>query len=107
MASNLCVKTFIEKFISGLLFYFQKFLNKTKYYQLIPKIWKYHYKSPIISKNLKIISSPYETLKRELRPLQKISDHYPKYLLTMDSIQPNANYDGIQKKNLMDWLLEE
>ncbi len=48
-----------------------------------------------------------ETLKRELRPLQKISDNYPKYLLTMDSIQPNANYDGIQKKNLMDWLLEE
>ena len=48
-----------------------------------------------------------ETLKRELRPLQKISDNYPKYLLTMDSIQPNANYDGIQKKNLLDWLLEE
>lgn len=48
-----------------------------------------------------------ETLKRELRPLEKISDHYPKYLLTMDSIQPNANYDGIQKKNLLDWLLEE
>ena len=48
-----------------------------------------------------------ETLKRELRPLQKIADNYPKYLLTMDSIQPNANYDGIQKKNLIDWLLEE
>ena len=48
-----------------------------------------------------------ETLKRELRPLQKIVDNYPKYLLTMDSIQPNANYDGIQKKNLLDWLLEE
>ena len=47
------------------------------------------------------------TLKRELRPLQKIADNYPKYLLTMDSIQPNANYDGIQKKNLIDWLLEE
>jgi hypothetical protein len=56
---------------------------------------------------LKIISSPSATLKRELCPLQKIADHYPKYLLTMDSIQPNANYDGIQKKNLMDWLLEE
>ena len=25
----------------------------------------------------------------------------------MDNIQPNANYDGIQKKNLLDWLLEE
>lgn len=47
-----------------------------------------------------------ETLKRELRPLQKITDQYPKYLLTMDTIQPNANYDGIEKKNLLDWLME-
>ena len=86
---------------------FQKFYNNTKYHLLFPIIFKYHYKAPIISKYLKIISFPTETLKRELRPLQKISDHYPKYLLTMDSIQPNANYDGIQKKNLLDWLLEE
>ncbi|HHW7568264.1 TPA: ATP-binding protein [Mannheimia haemolytica] len=47
-----------------------------------------------------------ETLARELRPLQAISDQYPKYLLTMDSIQPNVNYNGIQKKNILDWLLE-
>ena len=53
------------------------------------------------------MSFPTETLKRELRPLQKIADNYPKYLLTMDNIQPNANYDGLQKKNLLDWLLEE
>ena len=86
---------------------FQKFYNNTKYYQLFSKILKYHYKAPIFSKYLKIISFPSETLKREPRPLQKIADNYPKYLLTMDSIQPNANYDGIQKKNLLDWLLEE
>ncbi|MFA9487550.1 MULTISPECIES: ATP-binding protein [unclassified Mannheimia] len=48
-----------------------------------------------------------ETLERELRPLQAISDQYPKYLLTMDTIQPNANYNGIQKKNILDWLLEQ
>ncbi|MDD0822885.1 ATP-binding protein [Mannheimia sp. AT1] len=47
-----------------------------------------------------------ETLERELRPLQMIDDQYPKYLLTMDIIQPNANYNGIQKKNILDWLLE-
>lgn len=48
-----------------------------------------------------------ETLERELRPLQAINDQYPKYLLTMDTIQPNANYNGIQKKNILDWLLEQ
>lgn len=44
-------------------------------------------------------------LARELRPLQKISDSYPKYLLTLDTLNPNANYDGIQKENIIDWLL--
>lgn len=48
-----------------------------------------------------------ETLERELRPLQAIDDQHPKYLLTLDQIQPEANYDGIQKKSLIDWLLED
>lgn len=48
-----------------------------------------------------------KTLERELRPLQAIDDQHPKYLLTLDQIQPEANYDGIQKKSLIDWLLEE
>ncbi|MBG9368076.1 ATP-binding protein [Streptococcus sp. NLN64] len=47
------------------------------------------------------------TLERELRPLQAIKDQYPKYLLTLDQIQSEANYDGIQKKALLNWLLEE
>lgn len=47
-----------------------------------------------------------ETLERELRPLQAIDDQYPKYLLTLDQIQPEANYDGIQKKSLLNWLLD-
>ena len=46
-------------------------------------------------------------LARELRPLKKINDSYPKYLLTMDTLNKDANYDGIQKKNILDWLLEE
>ena len=46
-------------------------------------------------------------LARELRPLKKINDSYPKCLLTMDTLNKDANYDGIQKKNILDWLLEE
>lgn len=48
-----------------------------------------------------------ETLERELRPLESIKDQFPKYLLTMDTIQPTANYNGIEKKNIIDWLLEK
>ena len=45
------------------------------------------------------------TLKRELEPLQKISDNHPKILLAMDEYMPNANYDGIRKLSLLEWLL--
>lgn len=44
-------------------------------------------------------------LERELRSLQDIKDSYPKYLLTLDTINPTVNYNGIQKMNLIDWLL--
>lgn len=46
------------------------------------------------------------TLERELAPLQDINDHYPKYILTMD-IDPIADYNGIKKINVLDWLLEK
>ena len=46
------------------------------------------------------------TLEREFPPLQDINDHYPKYILTMD-IDPIADYDGIKKVNVLDWLLEK
>ena len=46
------------------------------------------------------------TLERELASLQDINDHYPKYILTMD-IDPTADYDGIKKINVLDWLLEK
>lgn len=44
------------------------------------------------------------TLERELKSLQKINDHYPKYILTLDD-DPDADYDGIRRINALDWLL--
>jgi predicted AAA+ superfamily ATPase len=45
------------------------------------------------------------TLARELRPLQAISDNNPKYLLTLDTFNAKADYDGIQKLPLLEWLM--
>ncbi|WP_330694440.1 ATP-binding protein, partial [Intestinibacter bartlettii] len=47
-----------------------------------------------------------KVLERELRSLQKTGDHYPKYLITMD-MDLSADYNGITKINVIDWLLEE
>ncbi len=44
------------------------------------------------------------TLKRELAPLQKIADHYPKFILTLDE-DPEADYEGIRCVNALGWLL--
>jgi len=44
------------------------------------------------------------TLERELAPLRNISDHYPKYILTLDE-DPDADYEGIRKVRALDWLL--
>lgn len=46
-----------------------------------------------------------DTLQRELAPFRKIPDNYPKYLLTLDEVFGNADYEGIQKKNVLEWLL--
>lgn len=46
------------------------------------------------------------TLLRELRPLQKITDHYPKYIITLDE-DPDADYDGIRRINALQFLLGE
>ncbi|MFT4245020.1 MAG: ATP-binding protein [Micrococcaceae bacterium] len=46
-----------------------------------------------------------KTRDRELKPLRKITDNFPKYLLTMDKLFPDDNYEGIQKKNILDWLI--
>ncbi len=45
-----------------------------------------------------------KTLNRELLPLQKISDNYPKVILTLDD-DPEADYDGIKRINVLDWLM--
>ncbi len=47
------------------------------------------------------------TLQRELDPLQRINDHYPKILLTLDEIGAGANYDAIRQYSLIDWLLDK
>lgn len=44
-------------------------------------------------------------LKRELAPLRKISDNYPKYLLTLDEVFGEMDYGGIQKMNALKWMM--
>lgn len=46
-----------------------------------------------------------KTRVRELRPLESISDNYPKYILTMDQTVFD-DYSGIRVKNIIDFLLE-
>ena len=45
-------------------------------------------------------------LRRELSPLEQLDDNYPKYLLTMDVLHKTDNHNGIEQKNVLDWLLE-
>lgn len=45
-----------------------------------------------------------KTYQREISAFRNIRDNYPKYLLTMDF--DNANIEGIQKINVIDWLLK-
>ena len=47
-----------------------------------------------------------KVLKRELKSLQKTKDHYKKILLTLD-MDLEADYDGITKMNVIDWLLND
>lgn len=47
-----------------------------------------------------------KTLERELSALESINDHYPKFILTMD-IDPEVDYNGIRKINVLDWLLDK
>lgn len=48
-----------------------------------------------------------DVLERELKPLQQVRDQYPKYLLTLDEIAGEADYNGIRKQNALKWLLGE
>jgi predicted AAA+ superfamily ATPase len=44
-----------------------------------------------------------KTLARELEPLRKIRDNYQKFIISTD--YDNSVYDGIEKINVVDWLL--
>ena len=46
------------------------------------------------------------TLARELRPLRRLDDNYPKTLLTLDDVFSTMDYSGVKKRNVIDWLLE-
>ena len=43
-----------------------------------------------------------ETIIRELNPLLKVADNYPKYILTMDKI--NQSHEGIEHINIINFL---
>ena len=45
------------------------------------------------------------TLKRELASLEKIDDHFPKILLTLDEIGAGTTHNGIRQLNVLDWML--
>jgi len=47
-----------------------------------------------------------KTLERELKPLDNINDHNPKYLLTSD-YTPYTSHNGIKQINVFDWLLDK
>lgn len=52
-----------------------------------------------------VIDADGKTLERELAPLDGISDHNPKYLLTMD-YGPLISHNGIKQIHVLDWLLK-
>ena len=45
------------------------------------------------------------TLERELESLNKIQDHFPKYIITLDEHTPNTSYNGIKIINAIDFLM--
>lgn len=48
-----------------------------------------------------------DTLARELAPFRRLSDNYPKTLLTLDEAFGSMDYEGVQKRNAIGWLLGE
>ena len=47
-----------------------------------------------------------QTLQRELAPLTKIRDSWPKYLITRDTLGSDRVFDGVQLINAAQWLLD-
>ena len=50
--------------------------------------------------------SKQSTVERELLPLQKLKDNFPKYLITLDKTDEKT-YNGIKQINIIDWLLDK
>jgi predicted AAA+ superfamily ATPase len=46
-----------------------------------------------------------KTFNREISAFRNIRDNYPKFLLTLD--YDSVNIDGVQKINVIDWLLNQ
>ncbi len=46
------------------------------------------------------------TFFREIRPFEQIRDFNRRILLTMD-VEPTSTHKGIQKINVIDWLLND
>jgi uncharacterized protein len=46
------------------------------------------------------------TLEREIRPLRKIQNNYPKCIMTLD-LDPVADFDGIKRFNVLDYLMKK
>jgi len=67
-------------------FVFQKPNNEIEYYQVAYTV------------------TDEKTFEREISAFRNIRDNHPKYLLTMDF--DNSNLEGIQKINVIDWLLK-
>lgn len=47
-----------------------------------------------------------KVLERELAPMKKIRDNFPKYLLTLDDLFGEMNYEGIEKRNVLNMAAE-
>lgn len=63
----------------------------------------------LLKRRLKVAQTTLDekVLERELSPLRQIRDNYPKYLLTLDEIFGEMNYDGIRKINVLKWMRNE
>jgi uncharacterized protein len=46
------------------------------------------------------------TFEREIRPFELVKDFNKRILITSD-VEPDTSYKGIQKINIIDWLLKE
>jgi len=46
-------------------------------------------------------------MRRELSSFERIPDHHPKFLLTLDEVGAGANHNGVRQLNALDWLLKK